>query len=205
VNTVHALASAVDAKDGYTHSHSRRVAHYAGTLAEALGLDPERVEKIRTAGVLHDVGKIGISDTILLLPRALSPEELAVMRRHSELGRDIIAGAGMPDVAEWVLHLHEGFDGGGYPHGLAGEQIPIESRVLHCADAFEAMTSSRVYRRALPADVALAELRRGMGGQFDAHVALKLIELVESGEIALDEQELAGGAVASGRSEASRN
>lgn len=191
VNTVHALAAAVDAKDGYTHSHSRRVAHYAGTLAEALGLEPARLEEVRTAGVLHDVGKIGISDTILLLARKLSPDEFAILRRHSELGRDIIAGAGMPEVADWVLHLHERVDGRGYPDGLVGEEIPIECRVLHCADALEAMTSSRVYRAALPLEVALEELERGMGTQFDAAVARVLIDLVRSGQINVDGGETA--------------
>ena len=146
VNTVHALARAVDAKDGYTHSHSQRVARYAAELGRALGLPEERLELLRTAGVLHDVGKIGIPDAVLLKPAKLDDDEFAVMRRHSELGRDIIAGAGLEEIATWVLHLHERFDGRGYPDGLAGEEIPLESRILHCADALEAMTSSRIYR-----------------------------------------------------------
>ena len=115
VNTVHALARAVDAKDGYTHSHSQRVARYAGVLAVELGIDGEQLEMIRTAGVLHDVGKIGISDAVLLKPGSLDAGEFDDMKRHSELGRDIIAGAGMVEIATWVLHLHERFDGGGYP------------------------------------------------------------------------------------------
>ncbi len=167
VNTVHALARAVDAKDGYTHSHSQRVARYAGALAVELGIDGEQLEMIRTAGVLHDVGKIGISDAVLLKPGPLDAGEFDEMKRHSELGRDIIAGAGMVEIATWVLHLHERFDGGGYPGGLSGEQIPFESRVLHAADALEAMTSSRVYRSALPIEVALSELKAGAGTQFD--------------------------------------
>jgi len=114
-NTVHALARAVDAKDGYTHLHSQRVAFYAATLAVSLGLPPERVEMIRTAGVLHDVGKIGITDGILLKPGGLTDEEFEEMRRHSELGRDIIAGSGMIEIADWVLHLHERYDGDGWP------------------------------------------------------------------------------------------
>ncbi len=142
VNTVHALAKAVDAKDGYTASHSQRVARYAAELAEAAELGYECVEKVCTAGVLHDVGKIGISDVLLLQPSALSEEQFAVMRRHSELGRDIIAGAGMDDIGHIVLHLHERWDGRGYPEGVAGAEIPLESRILHVADALEAMTSS---------------------------------------------------------------
>jgi diguanylate cyclase (GGDEF)-like protein len=189
VNTVHALAAAVDAKDGYTHSHSQRVAAYSVALAESMGISGERLEGIRTAGVLHDVGKIGISDTVLLLPRKLTDGEFDEMKRHSELGRDIIAGAGMDDVAEWVLHLHERFDGRGYPIGLRGEQIPLESRILHCADSLEAMTSSRVYRRALPLGVALGEIESNMGTQFDPLVARHLLELVRSGQLAVGEDQ----------------
>ena len=130
-------------------------------------MSDERVESIRMAGLLHDVGKIGIRDAILLKPGPLSRDELAVMRRHSELGRAIIAGAGMTDIADWVGHLHERIDGRGYPDGLAGDQIPLESRIILVADAFEAMTSDRPYRSARPGDEALAELERGAGTQFD--------------------------------------
>jgi diguanylate cyclase (GGDEF)-like protein len=183
IRTVHALARAVDAKDGYTHLHSQRVAFYAATLAMSLGLAPERVDMIRTAGVLHDVGKIGITDGILLKPGPLNEEEFDDMRRHSELGRDIIAGAGMTEIANWVLHLHERYDGDGYPNGVAGEQIPVESRILAAADALEAMTYPRVYRPALTMNDALAELESGAGTQFDPRVASKLVELVRSGEL----------------------
>jgi len=185
VRTVHALARAVDAKDGYTHLHSHRVAFYAATLAISLGLEGERVDMIRTAGVLHDVGKIGITDGILLKPGKLTEEEFAVMRRHSELGRDIIAGAGMREIADWVCHLHERYDGRGYPHGLAGELIPLESRILAAADALEAMTYPRVYRPALPLREALGELELGAGSQFDPAVADRLVQLVRSGELQL--------------------
>jgi diguanylate cyclase (GGDEF)-like protein len=178
VNTVHALAKAVDAKDGYTHSHSQRVAQYAADLARGLGLDANGVEQVRTAGVLHDVGKIGISDMLLLKPSALDVDEQTAMRRHSELGRDIVAGAGMDDIARYVYHLHERYDGSGYPDGLSGEDIPLESRILHVADAFEAMTSSRVYRQALPSEEALEELERGAGTQFDPAIATRMTELV---------------------------
>jgi diguanylate cyclase (GGDEF)-like protein len=187
VNTVHALARAVDAKDGYTHSHSQRVARYAVELGRKLGLDADRLEQVRTAGVLHDVGKIGISDRILLKPARLEEDEFATMRRHSELGRDIIAGAGMPTIAKWVLHLHERCDGRGYPAGLTRDQIPLESRLLHCADALEAMTSSRVYRAALPLDVALAELENGAGTQFDPEVVAVLLAMARSGELQVGE------------------
>ncbi|HEY7630618.1 MAG TPA: diguanylate cyclase [Thermoleophilaceae bacterium] len=183
IRTVHALARAVDAKDGYTHLHSQRVAFYAATLAMSIGLEPERVDMIRTAGVLHDVGKIGITDGILLKPGALTEDEFEEMRRHSELGRDIIAGAGMVEIADWVLHLHERYDGGGYPNGIAGEEIPLESRILAAADALEAMTYPRVYRPAMTVKDALAELARSAHTQFDPVVASELVELVRSGKL----------------------
>ena len=129
-NTVHALARAVDARDGYTHMHSQRVGFYAATLASALGLSDDRVEAVRMAGLLHDVGKIGIRDAILLKPGPLTKAEFAVMRRHAELGRAIIAGAGMPDIAGWVGHLHERMDGGGYPTGSAATRS--RSRAACC-------------------------------------------------------------------------
>ena len=141
---------------------------------------------LRTAGVLHDVGKIGIPDAVLLKPAKLDDDEFAVMRRHSELGRDIIAGAGLEEIATWVLHLHERFDGRGYPGALAAEEVPLESRILHCADALEAMTSSRIYRPGMETERALAELERGAGTQFDPQVAAVLIDLVRAGVLLTD-------------------
>jgi diguanylate cyclase (GGDEF)-like protein len=183
VNTIHALARAVDAKDGYTHSHSQRVARYAAELGRELGLSEPRVEQLRSAGVLHDVGKIGIPDAVLLKPARLDAAEFAVMRRHSELGRDIIAGAGLEEIGSWVLHLHERYDGRGYPDGLTGEAIPLESRILHCADALEAMTSSRIYRPGMPVERALEEIEAGAGSQFDPEVAATLARLVREGDL----------------------
>ena len=193
VNTVYALAKAVDAKDGYTNMHSQRVGRYAGALAKRLGLDEEEVEAIRTAGVLHDVGKIGISDAILQKPAALDPDEWATMKRHSELGRDIIAGAGMDDIAKAVLHLHERWDGRGYPAGLAGEEIPLASRILHVADALEAMTSSRVYRPGMAVEDALAEIERCCGEQMDPEVGAVLVEMVRRGELVVEEEQASEG------------
>ncbi|MBJ7470900.1 MAG: diguanylate cyclase [Solirubrobacteraceae bacterium] len=189
VNTVHALASAVDAKDGYTSLHSERVGLYAAALATRLGYVGDDVETIRTAGVLHDVGKIGISDSVLQKPGKLTAEEWDIMRRHSELGRDIINGAGMPAIAELVLHLHERYDGKGYPAGLAGEEIPLASRILHVADMLEAMTSSRVYRPRLSTQDALDELQRMRGTQIDPMVADAMIELVVSGQVIVPDQD----------------
>ena len=187
-NTVHALARAVDARDGHTQMHSQRVAFYAATLASATGVSDERIEEIRMAGLLHDVGKIGIRDAVLLKRGRLSRDEVAVIRRHSELGRAIIAGAGMPDLAMWVGHLHERIDGRGYPDALGGDEIPIESRILHVADALETMTSPRLYRAPLAAAAALEELERHAGSQFDAAAVRVMCQLVRSGAVEVGEQ-----------------
>ena len=186
LSTIHGLAGAVDAKDGYTHQHCQRVALYAGTLARSLGLDDARVELIKTAGVLHDVGKIGVPDAVLLKPGKLTAQEFTQMQRHSTLGRDIIAGAGMSEVAEWVLHLHERYDGHGYPDGLQGEAIPLESRILHAADTLEAMTSARVYRPAMSLKDALFELEANAGTQLDFDVATRLAQLVRRGDLRIE-------------------
>jgi diguanylate cyclase (GGDEF)-like protein len=199
-NTVHALARAVDARDGYTHQHSQRVAFYAATLATAMKLGDERAESIRMAGLLHDVGKIGIRDAILLKPERLSRDEFMVMRRHSELGRAIIAGAGLTELAEWVCHLHERWDGEGYPEGLRGDGIPLESRILHVADALEVMTCPRAYREPMSAADAVAELERHAGTQFDPVVVGVMARLVREGAVEVGEQPRLGHPLAGGAS-----
>jgi diguanylate cyclase (GGDEF)-like protein len=199
-NTVHALARAVDARDGYTHMHSQRVAFYAATLASAMKLGDERTEAIRMAGLLHDVGKIGIRDAILLKRGALTREEWAVMRRHSELGRAIIAGSGLTDLAQWVGSLHERIDGKGYPEGLRGEEIPLESRILHVADALECMTVPRAYREPISVEEALEELERNSGAQFDRDCVSVMTKLVREGAIEVGEQPRLGHPLAGGAS-----
>jgi diguanylate cyclase (GGDEF)-like protein len=187
-NTVHALARAVDARDNFTHMHSQRVGFYAATLAGAIGMTDDAVEAVRMAGLLHDVGKIGIRDAIMLKPGPLTKAEFSVMRRHAELGRAIIAGAGMPDIAHWVGHLHERIDGRGYPDGLGGDEIPVESRVLHVADALEAMTCPRLYRTPKDSDEAVEELERNAGTQFDAEIVRVMARLIREGAIQVGEQ-----------------
>ena len=125
---------------------------------------------MRAAGVLHDIGKLGISDAILHKPGQLDADEWAEMQRHPELGARILEHANLRDITGWVLHHHERIDGRGYPHGLAGEAIPVEARILAVADAYEAMTADRPYRAALPLAAARDELRRGAGTQFDRDV-----------------------------------
>src|SRR4051794_4405861 len=149
-----ALARAVDAKDSYTRSHCQTVSQLAATIAAELGFTGERLARMRLAGLLHDVGKIGVPDAILNKPAKLTDEEYAVMKRHSLLGCDIVRAADMPVEARWVRHHHERFDGRGYPDGLAGEEIPLESRIILVAAAYEAMTSDRPYRKAPGEEVA---------------------------------------------------
>jgi putative nucleotidyltransferase with HDIG domain len=164
------LAETLDVRDGGTARHSHTVGRYAGDIARALGLDEGRVERIRAAGVLHDIGKLGVADAILKKPGTLTADEWAEMRRHSELGARILAHANLADISAWVLAHHERLDGHGYPHGLSGDAIPLESRILAVADAYEAMTADRPYRSAMTGEAAQAELRRSAGGQFDPEV-----------------------------------
>jgi diguanylate cyclase (GGDEF)-like protein/putative nucleotidyltransferase with HDIG domain len=178
-----ALARAVDAKDSYTRSHCQTVSQLAATIAAELGLAGDRLGRMRLAGLLHDVGKIGVPDAILNKPAKLTDAEYAVMQRHAILGCDIVRAADMPVEARWVRHHHERFDGGGYPDGLAGDGIPLESRIILVADAFEAMTSDRPYRKAPGADFAIAELRKHAGAQFDPEVVEALCRVLDRGGV----------------------
>jgi diguanylate cyclase (GGDEF)-like protein/putative nucleotidyltransferase with HDIG domain len=181
--TLQALAKAVDAKNRFTDGHSERVATYAVALARSLGFAEERLDAIRQAALLHDVGKIGIRETILTKEAPLNLEEMEEMQRHSELGRAMLAGAGLPEIARWVFHVHERFDGEGYPYGLAGREIPVESRILHAADALDAMTRPSTYRRHRPLREALAELSYCSGTRLDPEIVGRLIAMVESGDL----------------------
>jgi putative nucleotidyltransferase with HDIG domain len=176
------LAETLDVRDGGTARHSHTVGRYAGDVARELGFDEGRVERIRAAGVLHDIGKLGIADDILLKADSLDPEEWREMRRHPELGAAILEHANLPDIAAWVRAHHERIDGTGYPAGLRGTAIPAEARVLAVADAYEAMTADRPYRASIGAHAAEAELRRCAGTQFDTAVVEALLEAVDDGD-----------------------
>ena len=164
------LAETLDLRDVATARHSETVGRYAELIANELDLPPDHVVRVRVAGVLHDIGKLGISDAVLLKPGRLEAHEWIEIKRHPELGARILEHANLRDVASWVLSHHERIDGGGYPRALAGEEIPIEGRILAVADAYEAMTADRPYRSALSVEDARAELRRGAGTQFDPQV-----------------------------------
>ncbi len=168
---VEALAAAVDAKDSYIHSHSRQVAELARNVADTLGLGPEEVEQIELAGLLHDVGKIGIPDQILTKPGRLDPQERLVMISHSALGERIVAAhPSLSQLARLIRHHHEWHNGSGYPDGLRGDEVPIGSAIIAVADAFGSMTSHRPYRDPLSLDAARAELRKWSGIQFNPDV-----------------------------------
>ncbi|MEO6858854.1 MAG: diguanylate cyclase [Solirubrobacteraceae bacterium] len=177
------LAETLDVRDEGTARHSLSVGAYARQTALTLGLDPERVERIHAAGVLHDLGKLGIADAILYKPGPLDEAEWREMRRHPEGGARILEHAGLADIASWVRDHHERIDGRGYPFRLREDEVSLEARILAVADAYEAMISDRPYRPAMPGAEAREELRRCAGTQFDPLVVEAFLEsLSESGD-----------------------
>jgi len=180
LSTIKALAAAVDAKDAYTHGHSEDIAELVAMLAAEMKLPPQEEEKVRLAGLLHDIGKIGIPDAILQKPGALDASERAIMMTHASLGASIIDRPGpLRDLVTIVRHHHERYDGQGYPDGLRGDAIPIGAAILAVADAFDAMTSHRAYHAARDVDSALEEIRRHAGTQFHPAAVEALARVVE--------------------------
>jgi diguanylate cyclase (GGDEF)-like protein/putative nucleotidyltransferase with HDIG domain len=174
------LARAVDSRDAYTGSHSERVASLASQIADQLGLPTNEIELTRLAGSLHDLGKLAIPEEILRKPAALTDAERLVLERHPQIGYRMLESLGVDPIADWVLHHHERWDGQGYPDGLAGEDIPLGARIIFVADAFDAMTSDRIYRAALTFDEAVTEVERCAGTQFDPDVVLAFLTCVDS-------------------------
>lgn len=168
MGTLRALTASIDAKDAYTRGHSERVALLAGQMASVMGLDHDTVELYRIAGLVHDVGKIGVPEAVLCKSARLSSSDFEFVRRHPQIGHDILKDIPLlQPVLPGVLHHHERFDGRGYPHGLAGQNIPLVARVLALADAFDAMSSNRAYRPARSRQQVTDEIRRCAGTQFD--------------------------------------
>ena len=177
-----AMVTAVDNKDRYTRQHSEDVTEYALWIAEELGYSEGTQRVIRIGGLLHDVGKIGVPEDILRKPGRLSDEEYETMKRHTQLGALIVSGvAGMESIIDIVKSHHERWDGNGYPEGLAGEDIPLLGRLLAVADAFSAMTTDRPYRRGLSWDIAISEIRKGVGTQFDPEMAKAFLATAAKG------------------------
>ena len=168
------LIRVVDAKDEYTGAHSERVAALVEAIARELGLDADHVEQLKLAGRLHDLGKIAIPDRVLQKPGALTPHEERQLAHHPQLGASLLDGMDIRPVDVWIKHHHEHWDGSGYPHGLAGEEIPFGSRLILVADAYDAITTDRSYREATSPEEAIVELRRHAGVQFDPKVVAAL-------------------------------
>jgi diguanylate cyclase (GGDEF)-like protein len=157
----------VDAKDPSTANHSETVSALAAAIGAEMGLDENIVDQLALGGLLHDIGKIGIPDSLLQAPRGLTPVEFETIKAHPALGFSLLEGLGIAPIDEWILHHHENWDGTGYPDRLAGEDIPLGARIIRVADAFEAMTANRPYRTAQTVEYALAELRANAGTQFE--------------------------------------
>jgi putative nucleotidyltransferase with HDIG domain len=183
-DTIQTLVEAIEAKDVYTRGHSERVSAYAMLLGERLELTDTALASLRLGALLHDIGKIGISEKILCKPTRLTPEEFDIIKTHPAKGAAILQNLkGVDDVREMVRHHHEKWNGSGYPDGLAGEDIPWTARILAVADAYDAMTSNRAYRRNFSSPEVVAEFRRCAGDQFDEKVSDVLSELLEAGVI----------------------
>jgi putative nucleotidyltransferase with HDIG domain len=179
LDAVRDLVSRVGAQDPYTQDHSRKVKVYAVSLAEATGLSPDQVDIVSTAALLHDIGKIGIPDEVLLKEGELNDEDWKVIKTHPELGATIIGNVReLAPCVDIVLYHHERWDGGGYPEGLKGEEIPIEARIIAIAECFDYMTSALLYRPAFSLEETIEELREGAGSQFDPKLVEALIGLL---------------------------
>ncbi len=190
IDTAVALATAVDARDKYTHGHSERTSHYSLVIAKELidsgkmGYDREFMETVQLAGLLHDIGKIGIKDNVLNKPQRLTPEEFDTMKAHVEIGGNILKPiSGLKGLADGALYHHEWFDGKGYPHGLKGKDIPLIGRIVAVADSFDTIVTARAYKAKSAADVAFEELLKCSGTQFDPEIVEAFQSAFKKGKI----------------------
>ncbi|MBD5606561.1 MAG: HD-GYP domain-containing protein [Candidatus Eremiobacteraeota bacterium] len=184
VRTLTILAEVIDRRDPYTAGHSSRVAAYAKQLAVEMKLSRREIAVVEHAALLHDLGKIGIPDAVLLKPSRLDAQEREIIERHPVIGGEMLGSIStMSDIAPCVLHHHERIDGRGYPHGLPGERIPLGARLIAVADTFDAMTTDRPYRRALSVEASIAEMRRVSGTQLEAAFVEAFLRLVGRGDI----------------------
>ena len=184
LQTITTVANTIDAKDGYTKGHSQRVAEYAALVAKLLGFDDTYVQNIKYVALLHDIGKIGVPDSILNKPGRLTDGEFNIMRQHTEIGVNILRDNGIiDDLLDGVHYHHERYDGTGYPVGLKGDEIPLIARIIGLVDAYDAMTSNRVYRKRLSEEDVIAEIEKCSGTQFDPKIAQVFIQALKSGNI----------------------
>jgi HD-GYP domain-containing protein (c-di-GMP phosphodiesterase class II) len=178
MGVLHALTASIDAKDEYTCGHSRRVAIISRRLAQLGGLDAQQAGRLYLAGLLHDIGKIGIPESVLQKPGKLDDREFDIVKRHPVVGASILSGIRqVEDIVPVILHHHERLDGRGYPNGLLADAIPPEAKIVGLADSFDAMTSNRTYRKAMPLEIVTSEIRRCSGTQFDPRLVELLLSL----------------------------
>jgi HD-GYP domain-containing protein (c-di-GMP phosphodiesterase class II) len=189
VNSIRMLAAAIDAKDPYTRGHSERVARYSIAIGKHLGLPPEQVRNLRISALLHDVGKIGIDDRILRKPGALSEDEFEIMKTHPEKGAAIMSGvAQLIDIIPGMKYHHEKWSGGGYPDGLAGDQIPMQARIVAIADTFDAMTTNRPYQKAMDLGYVVEKIVSFADSRFDPQVVAAFARAYKAGDMQPDDQ-----------------
>ncbi|OQY12331.1 MAG: hypothetical protein B6I30_05020 [Desulfobacteraceae bacterium 4572_187] len=183
-STLYAFVETIEARDPYTKQHSANVSKYAMSIAKAYGCLQDEIARLNVSGNLHDIGKIGIPDSILLKPGRLTDEEYEIIKKHPVIGSNIIGHFGMwTDEQSIIRHHHERFDGKGYPDGLKGEEIPLLARILAVADVYDALTTDRSYRRKMPEHVAVKIIRENAGSQFDPKIVNIFLKLHERGEI----------------------
>ena len=169
---VDCITSALDARDPYTGDHSRRVSDMACAICELMGLSQKEYDETHIAAHLHDIGKIGVPDAILLKPSSLNDEEWTIMKKHPQIGADILSKSPhFSRISAIILHHHERFDGKGYPFGAKGEEIPLGARIIAVCDSIDAMASARAYRKALPIEICRSEIERNVGLMYDPDVA----------------------------------
>lgn len=188
INFTIALAATLDAIDTYTAFHSKNVAYYSYNIGKALGLSKKECSHLYIGGLLHDIGKIGISEKILNKPSRLTEEEFNEIKKHPEMGYRILKHVTLfrkNSILDMVLYHHEKFDGTGYPRGLKGEKIPLVARIMAIADAFDAMTSRRIYRDFHDLEYTLNQISEGKDGQFDPYIADVFLDLIKTEKIAI--------------------
>ena len=183
LSTIQAFNSAMEVKDAYTYGHASRVEEYAVELAQAFELPFDKIQGIKDAAILHDIGKIGVNDNILNKTTSLTEEEYEEIKKHPSIGAEIIGKVDfLESISKIIKHHHERYDGNGYPDGLCGDKIPIESCILAIADSYDAMTTDRPYRIALSEEEALAEVKNNAGSQFHPELAKTFCDILERGK-----------------------
>jgi len=179
LEAIYSLAKSIELRDKRTREHCDRMVEYAERMARRVGMNEQEVDNVRRAAMLHDIGKLGISDTILLKPGKLTPEEYEAVKKHPVIGADIVSVAGfLKDIVPFILGHHERYDGTGYPRGLKGEEIPLGARILAVVDVYEALTADRPYHKAISKEEAIKILRSGMNTQFDPKVVDVFLNVV---------------------------